>query len=44
MKAVGLDMGAEPYPKFAIFKNGSVFKCEDVVDMDLPGEVSKARA
>lgn len=36
-------MGQEPYPKFAILVNGEVRIADDVVDVDLPGEVSKAR-
>ena len=37
-------MGETPYPKFAILANGQVKLSEDVVDVDLPGEVSKAKA
>lgn len=43
LQEFGVDMGATPYPKFAIFVNGQVKLAEDVVDVDLPGEVSKAK-
>ena len=41
LQDVGLDMGATPYPKFAIFVNQEVRMAEDVVDMELLSEVSK---
>lgn len=44
LKEIGVDMGETPYPKFAILVNGEVRLADDVVDVDLPGEVSKAKA
>ena len=44
LKEIGVDMGETPYPKFAVLVNGEVRIADDVVDVDLPGEVSKARA